>query len=323
LLKSFALIFFLLFTHSSFSQTQPLRFTDRAREFSKKRWWGVTGAIVGVYGATLAGLSQYWYRDYARSRFHFFNDGREWYGIDKAGHLFGSYFMGRWSAGMYRWTGMNDRAAILTGGMMGSFLLTSVELLDGFTAKWGFSGWDLLANLSGSLLFIGQEFAWHDQRIVIKLSALPQTYPDDVRYRTDYLFGESKVELFLKDYNAVTLWASANVKSFMRKDRRFPHWLNIAFGYGASGMLGGFDNKWCSNPQPASYCDCPDAHRVDRTDIQRYPQFYLSLDVDFTRVQTKKPAVKVLLHLLNLIKVPSPTVEFNRKHGLVFHPLFF
>lgn len=206
---------------------------------------------------------------------------------------------------------------------MGTFLLSSVELLDGFSAKWGFSGYDMLANLAGSAMVIGQEFAWHDQRIMLKLSALPQDYPEEIQYRTDYLFGDSWAELFLKDYNAVTLWASANVKSFMRKDRRFPAWLNIAFGYGASGLLGGFENKWCTGPQTQSYQHCDDAHRVDRSDIARYPQFYLSLDVDFTRVQTKKPAVKVLLHLLNLVKVPAPAVEFNRKEGAVFHPLFF
>lgn len=322
-MKIFALVALLIFSNVGFSQTQKLKFTGRAPSFSHKRFWGVTGGIAGVYGITLAGLSQYWYKDYPRTSFHFFNDGREWHGIDKAGHVFGSYFISRWSVGMYRWTGMNDRAAILTGGMMGTFLLSSVELLDAFSSKWGFSGWDMLANLGGSAVVIGQEFAWHDQRIVIKLSALPQTYPEDVQYRTDYLFGDSNVELFLKDYNAVTLWASANLKSFMRKDRRFPHWLNVAFGYGANGMLGGFENKWCSDPQSVPYCDCADANKVDRTDIERYPQFYLSLDVDFTRVQTKKPVIKVLMHLLNLIKVPSPTLEFNRKEGVVFHPLFF
>ncbi|HXH18610.1 MAG TPA: DUF2279 domain-containing protein [Chitinophagales bacterium] len=313
----------LLCCNFSFSQTQRFHFTERAPSFCKKRFWGVTGSILGVYGATLAGLNHYWYKDYPRTSFHFFNDGREWLGIDKAGHVFGAYFASRWAGGMYRWTGMNDRAAILTGGVTGAFLLSSVEVLDAFSSKWGFSGWDLLANFAGSALVIGQEFAWHDQRIVIKLSALPQDYPDEVKSRTDYLFGNSKAELFLKDYNAVTTWASANVKSFMKKERRFPPWLNIAFGYGASGMLGGFDNRWCSEPQQTPYCECSDANKADRSDIERYPQFYLSLDVDFTRVKTTKPAIKVLLQLLNLIKVPSPTLEFNRTDGVVFHPLFF
>lgn len=318
------LVLFLLFFLSlsaSFSQ-DTLRFSQRAPSFSHKRFWGVTGGILAIYGTSLIVLSQHWYKDYPRSSFHFFNDGKEWLGMDKAGHVFNSYYISRWSVGMYRWTGMNDHAAIFTGGLMGTFLMSSIELLDGFSPKWGFSGWDMLANFGGSALVIAQELAWHDQRITVKISALPQNYPDDLTYRTDYLFGDVPLELLLKDYNAITIWASANIYSFMRKERRFPEWLNVAFGYGASGMYGGFENKWCSDPQSASYCDCADANKVDRTDIERYPQFYLSLDVDFTRVKTKKPAVKILLHLLDLIKVPSPTLEFN-KNGVKFHPLFF
>lgn len=280
------------------------------------------GGSLAIYGTSLGVLSQYWYKDQGRSSFHFFNDGREWLGMDKAGHVFNSYYISRWSVGMYRWTGMRDRAAIFTGGMMGTFMMSSIELLDGFSSKWGFSGWDMLANFSGSAIVIAQELAWHDQRIVIKISALPQNYPGDLQYRADYLFGDTPLELLLKDYNAITIWASANVYSFMKKERRFPPWLNIAFGYSAQGLLGGFENKWCSDPQSASYCDCAEPNRVDFSSVERFPQFYLSLDVDFTRVQTKKPGVKVLLHLLNMIKVPSPTVEFSKK-GVTFHPLFF
>jgi len=315
------LLFFLSFS-TSFSQ-DALRFSQRTPSFSQKRFWGVSGGILGIYGTSLVVLTQYWYKDYPRSSFHFFDDRKEWLGVDKAGHAFNSYYISRWSVGMYRWTGMNDRAAILTGGMMGTFLMSSIEILDGFSSKWGFSGWDMLANMGGSALVIAQEFAWHDQRLTLKISALPQNYPDDLQYRTDNLYGDAPLELLLKDYNAITIWASANVYSFMKKERRFPEWLNIAFGYGASGMYGGFENKWCSDPQSASYCDCADANKVDRSDIERYPQFYLSLDVDFTRVKTKKPAVKILLHLLDLIKVPSPTLEFNKIDGVKFHPLFF
>ncbi len=321
---SAALFCILLFMSSLnvYSQ-ESLRFRHKAEEFNQKRFWGVTGGILGIYGVSLTVLSQYWYKDFPRSSFHFFNDGREWQGIDKAGHVFASYFISRWSVGIYRWTGMNDRAAIFTGGLMGTFLLSSIEILDGFSEKWGFSGWDMLANFGGSALVIGQELAWQDQRITLKISALPKNYPADLRYRTDYLYGTTPLELLLKDYNAVSFWASANVYSFMKKDRRFPEWMNVAFGFGASGLYGGFENRWCREPQATSYCDCTDDNKVDRSDIPRYNQYYLSLDVDFTRVKTDKAGVKILLHLLNLVKVPSPTLEFNRMNGVIFHPLFW
>lgn len=283
----------------------------------------VTGGILGIYGGALGVMGKQWYAGYERTSFQFFNDGREWIGFDKWGHVWGSYFQSRWGVGMYRWTGMNDKAAIWVGGLTGTFLQSSIEILDAFSAKWGFSYWDFMANMGGSALVISQELLWKEQRIVMKYSAFPQEYPDELQYRTDFLYGERPLELMLKDYNAGTIWLSANIESFIQKETRFPKWLNVAVGYGVHGVYGGFDNRWCRDPQKIDYCDCDPANQVDRSDIDRYAQIYLSLDVDFTRVKTSSPFVKVLLNFLNLIKVPAPTLEFNREDGIVFHPIFF
>ena len=321
---TFWIAFLYLANVDAFSQEKsPKQFFAISPEFNKARFYGVTGGILGIYGGTLGLLSQYWYKDYPKTSFHVFDDRREWLGMDKAGHVFNAYYISRWSTGLYRWTGASDKASIWIGGMMGTFLMSSIEILDGFSSKWGFSGWDFLANMGGSAIVIGQELAWREQRLMIKISAIPQDYPAELESRANELYGNTGLELFLKDYNAITIWASVNVYSFMKKDRRFPEWLNIAFGVGADGLYGGFENKWCQDPSDADYCDCSEANRVDRSDIERYSQFYLSLDVDFTKVETKRAGWKVLLHLLNLVKVPSPTVEFNRIDKVKFHPLFF
>jgi hypothetical protein len=47
-----------------------------------------------VYGA-LVGLNQLWYADYPKSDFHFINDNAEWLQMDKAGHIYSSYHLGR------------------------------------------------------------------------------------------------------------------------------------------------------------------------------------------------------------------------------------
>jgi hypothetical protein len=47
----------------------------------------VTGALVG--------LNQLWYADYPKSDFHFINDNAEWLQMDKAGHIYSSYHLGR------------------------------------------------------------------------------------------------------------------------------------------------------------------------------------------------------------------------------------
>lgn len=308
----------------AFSQEKsPGQFLAKSPEFSKSRFYGVTGGILGIYGSSLGILSQYWYKNYPKTSFHFFNDRKEWLGMDKAGHIFNAYYISRWSTGLYRWTGASDRASIWIGGMMGTVLMSSIEILDGFSSKWGFSGWDFLANMGGSAIVIAQELAWKEQRMMIKISAIPQNYPAELQPRANELFGNTGLELFLKDYNAITIWASVNVYSFMKRERKFPEWLNVAFGYGANGLFGGFENKWCGNSSGDDYYNCSEADRIDRSDIERYPQFFLSLDVDFTKVKTRRNGWKVLLHLVNLIKVPSPTVEFNRMDKIKFHPLFF
>jgi hypothetical protein len=49
--------------------------------------------------------------------------------------------------------------------------------------------------------------------------------------------------------------------------------------------------------------------------------FYLSLDVDFSRLPVKQKWAKVVFFALNHIKIPAPTIGFNQ-NGLQFYPLF-
>jgi hypothetical protein len=62
--------------------------------FSRKRLQGVVIAETSIYGATMLGLNQLWYKDYPREHFHFFNDNKEWLQIDKVGHSFSAYYLG-------------------------------------------------------------------------------------------------------------------------------------------------------------------------------------------------------------------------------------
>lgn len=270
----------------------------------------VSGTILGIYSGAMVGLNYLWYKDYPRSRFHFFDDGDEWMQVDKAGHIYNAYYQSRWAVGMYRWTGMKDKSAIWVGGMTGIILQSSIEVLDGFSDEWGFSLWDFGANALGSALVIAQELAWKEQRISLKLSIYPQKYPDgQLKERAADLYGTSLPELFLKDYNAVTTWASVNIASFIKRDTRFPAWINIAVGYGANNMYGGVENRWCS--AGGKIDDCPPGMIVDRTDVKRYRQFYISPDIDFTKIPVRRKGFKVLLNMLNMVKVPFPSLEIN------------
>src|SRR5690606_30958923 len=106
------------------------------------------------------------------------------------------------------------------------------ELFDGYSEEWGFSWTDILANATGTGLYVGQELLWKEQRIMLKFSFHQTKY---ARERPDKL-GENFLEQILKDYNGQTYWVNINLHSFF-KESKIPKWLDLSVGYGADGML--------------------------------------------------------------------------------------
>ena len=270
----------------------------------KGRFWLVTGAHVVGYGGTLIILSNTWYKDYAKTSFHTFNDSKEWLQMDKVGHGWTAYNAARVSAGMWKWAGLPPKKAAWLGAATSTAFLIGIEFLDGHSAKWGWSWSDIAANFLGSGIFLGQELLWHEQRIQYKFSFHKKDYSDPVlEQRANELFGDVWYERMLKDYNAQTYWFSANLKSFFRESN-LPPWLNISFGYGADGMFGGFENKWTDEA----------GNVIDRTDIPRKRQFYLAPDIDFTKIKTNQKWLRTVFSLLNAFKCPAPALMID-SHG--------
>jgi len=279
---------------------------------NKKRIRMVTAGNIIGYGGTMVGLYSAWYSKYPQTHFHFFNDNAEWLQVDKAGHAYSAYVESRASMEMWRWAGLSRKKRIWIGGLSGAMYQTVIETLDGFSAGWGWSWGDFTANVVGSGLVVSQELAWDEQRISFKFSTHKKQYKEPMlQERARQLYGSSFSETFLKDYNAQTLWLSVNLKSFLKKSN-LPGWLNIAVGYGAEGMYGAEDNRW-TDKNGISY---------NRNDIPRYRQFFLSPDIDLTRIKTKSKALKVALFVLNSFKFPAPSIELSqgklRGHWLHF-----
>jgi hypothetical protein len=251
---------------------------------------------------TLIGLDQLWYADFERSKFKTVNDSDEWLQMDKFGHVFSSYQLGRVGANTLNWAGVRKNDQLIYGATLGFCFLTVVEVFDGFSQEWGFSWSDMAANAAGTGLYVGQELLWDEQRITLKYSFHQTQYAN---LRPDKL-GNGFLEEMLKDYNGQTYWLSANVNSFFKKSK-MPKWLNVAFGYGAEGMLTG------------------KTENVDNLFItqNRRRQFYLSLDVDLTRLQTKSRLLRTVFDVFNVIKVPAPTISFDRENGVKLHYIYF
>lgn len=270
---------------------------------NNKRQKAVFVSEAAFYAISLVGLNQLWYADYPKSNFHFVNDNQEWLQIDKAGHVFSSYHLGRLGSEMLQWSGASPKKQLIYGAGLGFTFLTAVEVLDGFSSEWGASTGDVIANATGTALYISQELLWKEQRITPKFSFHTTRFAN---YRPEVL-GRSFSEQILKDYNGQTYWLSANLKSFF-KGSKIPKILNIAIGYGADGMLVGKGENSVINldvNQPKSR------------------QFYLSLDLDLTKIETKSHFLKTFFSVFSVLKIPAPTLEYSANEGLRAYALYF
>jgi uncharacterized protein YfiM (DUF2279 family) len=279
----------------------------------KKRVRFVAAANIVGYSGAMVALNAAWYQNYPRGRFRSFNDNAEWLQVDKVGHAYSAYIESRASMELWRWTGIPRKQRIWIGGMSGAVYQTVIEVLDGFSAQWGWSWGDFAANIAGSGMLVAQELAWDDQRIKFKFSFHKKKYKEpDLKQRANELFGKTASERFLKDYNPQTYWLSASLKSFFPKSK-LPPWLSVAVGYGAEGMFGGTENI---------AVDAVGNLLFDRRDIRRYRQWYLAPDIDLTKIKTRKKAVKFLLTVASAFKFPTPSLEFSR-NGIGFNWLHF
>ena len=292
-------LFFIFFIVGFTIQGQNASFFKKSDTLNIKRRNAVIITETALSVGTLIALDQLWFSDYPRSNFHFKNDNNQWKQMDKIGHMMTSYYVGKTGMNVLDWAGVSKKNQLIYGATFGFTFLTAVEILDGFSKKWGASWGDILANASGTGLLVGQELLWEEQRIILKYS-FSQT--DFAKQRPNVL-GENYIQQVLKDYNGQTYWLSANIWSF-NKESNFPKWLNVAFGYGAHGMLYGTTPNNLVSQDP-------------------YRQFYLSLDVDLTKIKTKSKFLKTLFSTINFIKIPAPTLEYNSKGKFDFHFLHF
>jgi hypothetical protein len=290
------LFFCLLFVISNcVAQSGIERFFKPSDTLNSKRKNTVFISEAVVSATALVGLNQLWYADYPRSKFHFINDNQEWLQMDKIGHFYSSYHIGRMGVDLLDWSGSSKKTKLIYGSSLGFAFLTAVEVMDGFSSEWGASMGDVLANASGTALLVSQELLWNEQRIIPKFSFHTTRF---ATYRPEVL-GSTLTEQILKDYNGQTYWLSVNLFSFL-KESKIPKWLNVAIGYGADGMISGKGEN-------------QDQFLTENQKSIR--QFYLSFDVDLTKINTQSHFFKTLFSVLNTLKIPAPTIEiqhFNR-----------
>jgi uncharacterized protein YfiM (DUF2279 family) len=272
---------------------------------NEKRLTAVAVTAGATYVGSMAALYGMWYADYESTSFTFFDDSGEWLGMDKAGHAITSYQISRCGFDILRWTGLDQRKSMWWSSGVSLLFLTNIEVFDAYSKGWGFSWGDMGANVAGAGLFVGQQLAWGEQRMMLKIS---YSSSELTEFRPE-LLGSTTLESIFKDYNGQTAWLSVSPGSFVRSNA-LPPWLCLSFGYGGHNMLGGTFNPEFN------------AEGVRLPTLAPYRQYYLSLDVDLTKIKTKSPVLKTLFSAFSILKIPAPTLEMSRG-GATWHWLYF
>lgn len=291
-------VFLVLLTHISLGQSYP----DTLNE---KRLKAVAWTAGVTYVGSMSALYGLWYSDYESTSFKFFDDSDEWLGMDKAGHAITAYQISCYGYDILRWTGLEDPKSMWWSSGVGLLFLTNVEVFDAYSKGWGFSWGDFGANVAGAGLFVGQQMLWSEQRMMLKIS---YSESDLAQFRPE-LLGSNTLERIFKDYNGQTAWLSISPESFM-ENSRLPKWLCFSIGYGGQNMLGGTFNPEFNDAGAALPA------------IDPYRQYYLSLDIDLSRIKTKSKVLNTVFSVVSVLKVPAPTVEFSQGSS-TWHWLYF
>jgi hypothetical protein len=258
----------------------------------KKLGW-VVATIVTSYAVVVFILTKAWYHDQMVEPFHFFNDLAEWKQLDKVAHVFGTFNVCVFVCRTFKWGGLKENIPI--GALIGFLIVSTIEVMDGFSAGYGASLFDLIANALGGTLFFVQHKIWGRIKLFNKFSF---HFTSFAALRPS-LLGDGFLQEIIKDYNGQTFWYSWSLEK-----KWWPSFLSIAVGLGAEGMVYGRDE------QNALHHFSP------------YRKFYLSLDLNPTFFQSKKTWAQVMIYPLTLFKCPAPAIEFSMQ-GVRFHWLYF
>lgn len=288
-------LFLFLLILKDFQGHSQSHFSEPSDSLNKRRVFSASSGIGLIWTGSIIGLSQIWYKDVNKTNFHTFNDSRNWLQMDKMGHLYTANKISKLSGELYKWGGLSNNKSAFIGAGIGFGYQFTLEMLDAYSDKWGYSWSDVGANTLGSCFYLGQQVAWKEQRILMKFSAHTTEY---AQYRP-LILGSTLPERLLKDYNGQTYWFSSSPGSFF-KNSKFPKWLCFSFGYS-------IDEKLVGDSEVYTYLNTTSSSLDSRT-FSSKRQFLFSLDLDFSQLKIKRKWLKTIVSQFNYLKVPFPTL---------------
>ncbi|CUT04073.1 DUF2279 domain-containing protein [Candidatus Chrysopegis kryptomonas] len=259
---------------------------------------GIVAVGTAGFGAlTYDYFNRVWWKPTKVKKFIWRDDWNDLIRADKAGHFYFSYVLSDAYKSIFKWVGFNGKTSSFFGaGISVIYEVGVVELTDGFTTRWGFSPSDAISDILGAFFPVAQEFFPSLNSVAFKWSYTPSGYT-----WLDYLkIGSLKDALYKKqfhtDYEGMTFWMSLDFQKFLPEkiEKFIPDFLNLAIGYSVKDI---------------NYAG------------RGYSEIYLALDYDLLKVNTKSDILNRIIHTLNYIHFPAPTLRI--KPNVKFYYLYF
>lgn len=300
-----SLLMILYLLHPVHLSAQEVKSVSDSAQVNKKTIYRSLGLTGSYYATSILILNNTWYKGKDRVPFHFYNDNRGYLQVDKFGHMFGGYVYSYAGYHGLLELGATRKEALIFGSTLGFVLQFPIEIMDGLHEGYGFSWGDVAANTMGSVLVLGQELAFGGQLVRYKFSYREPEYPPHLKG----FYGQTYMTRLLKDYNGHTYWLTLPLNKVVLR-QKLPPWISLAFGYGANGMYGEFENIATFNGTAVP-------------ETERYRQFLLSPDIEWSRIKTESKFLKLVFHGMSFIKVPLPALEYTSKGRFKGHWLYY
>lgn len=235
----------------------------------------VGGLAAGGFVAGHVLLTDLWWKG-EPSRFHFNwrDDWRYALGADKVGHAITPYIGTDILRQALEWTGMQRNASLWWGAGAACAYTTYIEVRDGFSAEWGFSWGDFIANNLG--------IGW-------RVAEAYEPWLNNIRFKVSYWPGAAyrsgAYGSIVDDYESTYHWASLNVNALLPAAWRdlWPDFVNIAVGHSVKDI--------------AAY------------DGSGHHELYLGLDWNTEGLPGDGAFWNRLKRTLNYYHLPAPTVR--------------
>lgn len=258
----------------------------------------VAGAALTLRWAGFRYFDRAWYQGQRQDHIRWINDwgGETYLNLDKGGHFMGGMVMASSVSQALTWSGFEPRQAAALGTLASWGALLEIEMRDAHFDQWGFSVPDFVANTLGASVPLVHAWFPRSRAVRFKFSYHPSPlYVDRGERRAA---DRPHVGHLIDDYEGMTFWLTLGIDELLPEGAaaRWPDFVGLAVGYGATGLHG--SNVKSRGPNKY-YPELPDAR----------PEVFLSLDWDLRRLSARGALWRQARSRLNWLHLPAPAVR--------------